>query len=190
MALDINARRSLELTERMRDKSKKGTLIWVLDKTSTSMGGRLLRRWLNDPLINVDEINNRWKKLQNLSECAVRYVSDFSHNRMNNTVQCILIIFFRLFRIFFGRKNIVTSEIFGEILWASVNIHCFKQRNEAVCIRLGTAYRKLYRFAVSETVTFNEHGEVIFTHKPCYERCYRSKKLNKCIFKCRNILIN
>ena len=34
----------------MRDKSKKGTLLWVLDKTSTSMGGRLLRRWLNDPL--------------------------------------------------------------------------------------------------------------------------------------------
>ena len=55
MALDINARRNLELTEKMRDKSKKGTLLWVLDKTSTSMGGRLLRRWLNDPLIDVKE---------------------------------------------------------------------------------------------------------------------------------------
>ncbi|MBD9158993.1 MAG: DNA mismatch repair protein MutS, partial [Clostridiales bacterium] len=40
MALDINARRNLEITEKMRDKSKKGTLLWVLDKTSTSMGGR------------------------------------------------------------------------------------------------------------------------------------------------------
>jgi DNA mismatch repair protein MutS len=59
MALDINARRSLEITERMRDKSKKGTLIWVLDKTSTSMGGRLLRRWLNDPLLEIDEIRRR-----------------------------------------------------------------------------------------------------------------------------------
>ena len=51
MSLDISARRNLELTERMRDKGKKGTLLWVLDKTSTSMGGRLLRRWINDPLI-------------------------------------------------------------------------------------------------------------------------------------------
>ena len=59
MALDINARRSLELTERMRDKSKKGTLIWVLDKTSTSMGGRLLRRWINDPLLDIHEIKDR-----------------------------------------------------------------------------------------------------------------------------------
>ena len=59
MSLDINARRNLEITEKMRDKSKKGTLLWVLDKTSTSMGGRLLRRWLNDPLIDITEINRR-----------------------------------------------------------------------------------------------------------------------------------
>ena len=59
MALDVSARRSLELIERMADRSKKGTLIWVLDQTSTSMGGRLLRRWINDPLLEVDEINKR-----------------------------------------------------------------------------------------------------------------------------------
>ena len=59
MALDITARRNLELTERMRDKGKRGTLLWVLDKTSTSMGGRLLRRWVNDPLIDVNEINRK-----------------------------------------------------------------------------------------------------------------------------------
>ncbi len=66
MALDINARRSLELTERMRDKSKKGTLIWVLDKTSTSMGGRLLRRWINDPLVELEEIQNRLDSVSEL----------------------------------------------------------------------------------------------------------------------------
>ena len=65
MSLDVNARRSLELVERMADKSKKGTLIWVLDKTSTSMGGRLLRRWINDPLLDVEEIN---KRLDSVSE--------------------------------------------------------------------------------------------------------------------------
>lgn len=64
MALDINARRNLEITEKLRDKSKKGTLLWVLDKTSTSMGGRLLRRWLNDPLIDENEINKRLNSVE------------------------------------------------------------------------------------------------------------------------------
>ncbi len=68
MALDINARRSLELTERMRDKSKKGTLIWVLDKTSTSMGGRLLRRWINDPLLEIEEIRERLDAVKELKD--------------------------------------------------------------------------------------------------------------------------
>ncbi len=68
MALDINARRNLEITEKMRDKSKKGTLLWVLDKTSTSMGGRLLRRWLNDPLIDVKEINKRLEAVKELKD--------------------------------------------------------------------------------------------------------------------------
>ncbi len=66
MALDINARRHLELTEKMRDKSKKGTLLWVLDKTSTSMGGRLLKRWISNPLLKVSEINNRLQAVQEL----------------------------------------------------------------------------------------------------------------------------
>lgn len=68
MSLDINARRNLELTEKMRDKSKKGTLLWVLDKTSTSMGGRHLRRWINDPLIDVTEINNRLGAVKELKD--------------------------------------------------------------------------------------------------------------------------
>ncbi len=68
MSLDINARRNLEVTEKMRDKTKKGTLLWVLDKTSTSMGGRYLRRWLNDPLIDVIEINKRLDAVKELKE--------------------------------------------------------------------------------------------------------------------------
>ena len=68
MSLDISARRNLEITEKMRDKSKKGTLLWVLDKTSTSMGGRQLRRWLNDPLIDVNEINKRLNAVKELKE--------------------------------------------------------------------------------------------------------------------------
>ena len=68
MSLDINARRNLEITEKMRDKSKKGTLLWVLDKTSTSMGGRHLRRWLNDPLIDTLEINRRLEAVKELKD--------------------------------------------------------------------------------------------------------------------------
>ena len=68
MSIDLNTRRNLELTEKMRDKSKKGTLLWVLDKTSTSMGGRMLRRWINDPLIDVTEINNRLDSVKELVE--------------------------------------------------------------------------------------------------------------------------
>ena len=68
MSLDINARRNLELTERMKDKSKKGTLLWVLDKTSTSMGGRALRRWINEPLIDIKEINKRLNAVKEIKE--------------------------------------------------------------------------------------------------------------------------
>ena len=71
MALDINARRNLELTEKMRDKSKKGTLLWVLDKTSTSMGGRMLRRWLNDPLIDREEITERLDAVEELKDSII-----------------------------------------------------------------------------------------------------------------------
>ena len=68
MSLDINARRNLEITEKLRDKSKKGTLLWVLDKSATSMGGRLLRRWLNNPLINAKQINKRLDAVQELKD--------------------------------------------------------------------------------------------------------------------------
>ena len=71
MSLDINARRNLEITEKMRDKSKKGTLLWVLDKTSTSMGGRTLRRWLNDPLIDTAEINRRLESVKELKDDVI-----------------------------------------------------------------------------------------------------------------------
>lgn len=66
MSLDMNARRHLELTEKMREKSRKGTLLWVLDKTSTSMGGRLLKRWVSNPLIKPSEINKRLEAVQEL----------------------------------------------------------------------------------------------------------------------------
>ena len=59
MELDLAARRNLELTETLRNKEKKGSLLWVLDKTKTPMGGRMLRSWLERPLLSVTAITRR-----------------------------------------------------------------------------------------------------------------------------------
>ena len=59
MELDLAARRNLELTATMRGQEKKGSLLWVLDRTQTSMGGRCLRNWLERPLLNVAAITRR-----------------------------------------------------------------------------------------------------------------------------------
>ncbi|QIB26122.1 DNA mismatch repair protein MutS [Caloranaerobacter azorensis] len=59
MMLDINTRINLELTETIRGKSKKGSLFGLLDCTSTSMGGRMLKRWIEEPLINIEDIKRR-----------------------------------------------------------------------------------------------------------------------------------
>ena len=57
--LDINTRRNLELTETMRAKEKKGSLLWVLDKTKTAPGARMLRQWIERPLLNTAYIERR-----------------------------------------------------------------------------------------------------------------------------------
>jgi len=66
MELDLDARRNLELTETMRSKEKKGTLLWVLDKTHTAMGGRMLRSWLEKPLLDPVEITRRHSAVEEL----------------------------------------------------------------------------------------------------------------------------
>ena len=68
MALDYTARKNLELTETIRERNKKGSLIWVLDKTKTSMGARKLRKWVERPLINIDRINNRLDAVSELKD--------------------------------------------------------------------------------------------------------------------------
>jgi DNA mismatch repair protein MutS len=67
MNMDINTRRNLELTETLRDKTKKGSLLWVLDKTVTAMGGRMLRKWVEQPLINKKEITDRLNSIDELT---------------------------------------------------------------------------------------------------------------------------
>mgnify|MGYP003303682631 CR=1 FL=1 len=66
MLLDVSSRRNLELTETMREKSKKGSLLSVLDKTHTAMGARLLRKWVEQPLLSADEIQKRLDGVEEL----------------------------------------------------------------------------------------------------------------------------
>ena len=71
MELDLTARRNLELTATMRDKEKRGSLLWVLDRTRTAMGGRLLRSWLERPLLSVTAINKRLTSVEALVKSAM-----------------------------------------------------------------------------------------------------------------------
>ena len=64
MILDINTRINLEIHETILSRQKKGALINVLDKTNTSMGGRLLKKWLEEPLLNIDNINKRFDMIE------------------------------------------------------------------------------------------------------------------------------
>ena len=66
MRLDMTAIRNLEITETMRSKSKKGSLLWVLDKTRTAMGKRLMRSWMEKPLLNITQINLRQNAVEEL----------------------------------------------------------------------------------------------------------------------------
>ena len=71
MELDLNARRNLELTATLRGKEKRGSLLWVLDRTRTAMGARLLRSWLERPLLSVAAIRRRLGAVEELVRDAV-----------------------------------------------------------------------------------------------------------------------
>ena len=67
LTLDMNTRRNLELTESNRDRKKTGSLLWVLDKTKTSMGARYLRKMIGEPLQDLRQINSRLDAVEELS---------------------------------------------------------------------------------------------------------------------------
>lgn len=67
LGIDINSRRNLELTESFKDKRKKGSLLWVLDKTKTAMGARTLRKWVEQPLISKNIIIGRLNAIEELT---------------------------------------------------------------------------------------------------------------------------
>ncbi len=71
MKIDFSSRRNLELTETMRDRERRGTLLWVLDKTKTAMGKRLVRNWIEQPLVNLAKITKRHNAVGELFDDSV-----------------------------------------------------------------------------------------------------------------------
>lgn len=71
MVLDLSSRRNLELTQTIRYNNKKGSLLWVLDKTNTSMGARLLRKWIEQPLVDVEQIKRRLDSVEKIKNDMV-----------------------------------------------------------------------------------------------------------------------
>ena len=71
MVIDSSTRRNLELCETLREKQKRGSLLWVLDKTKTAMGARLLRSFIEQPLIDKEEISNRLEAVGELKDNAI-----------------------------------------------------------------------------------------------------------------------
>ena len=71
MLLDSATRRNLELTETLREKQKRGSLLWVLDKTKTAMGGRLLRKYIEQPLVEKEEMSYRLDGVEELCKKPV-----------------------------------------------------------------------------------------------------------------------
>lgn len=71
MIIDSSTRRNLELVETLREKQKRGSLLWVLDKTKTAMGARLLRAYVEQPLIEAEQIKSRQEAIRELNENVI-----------------------------------------------------------------------------------------------------------------------
>lgn len=81
MVLDETTRKNLELFENLATRSRKGSLLEILDETVTSMGGRMLKRWLSSPLMDLDKINERLDKVSELKE------KDVSRQRLRENMR-------------------------------------------------------------------------------------------------------
>ena len=98
LQLDITTRKNLEILEANREKTKKGSLLWVLDETVTAMGGRQLRHWIEAPLLDIVEI----KKRQDVVEILV------NNNLLRDDIQDVLKTVYDIERII---SKVVTSNV-------------------------------------------------------------------------------
>ena len=97
--MDLNTRRNLELTETMRSKEKRGTLLWVLDHTRTAAGARLLRSWVEHPLLSTQEIAKRQGAVEEL------YGSFMLRGELSEALSHVLDLERLITRIVYGSAN-------------------------------------------------------------------------------------
>jgi DNA mismatch repair protein MutS len=99
MILDTTARKNLEIFETLRNKEKKGSLLWVFNHTKTSSGGRLLRQWLEKPLIDVNKINKRLAAVSELKGAPI------IRDEISEKLKCVRDMERLLGRIVYGVAN-------------------------------------------------------------------------------------
>ncbi len=99
MRLDATAKRNLELCETMRHKERKGSLLWALDKTKTAMGKRLIRNWLEQPLVNPSHIHSRLNAVEEL------YQSEIMRGELTEALSGVSDLERLLTRVVYGSVN-------------------------------------------------------------------------------------
>lgn len=163
MLLDPSVRRNLEICETMRSKEKRGSLLWAIDKTKTSMGSRLLKSWIDKPLMNVTEINERLDAVQVLVNEPI------TREEINESLRSVRDIERLLGRVVYGIANgrdlVSMAKTFCEIPDIKEKVSCFdtellKSLNLKIDA-LSDMY-KLIDDAISEEAPFSVHeGKII-----------------------------
>ena len=132
MELDLAARRNLELTQTLRGKEKKGSLLWVLDRTQTPMGGRCLRSWLERPLLNVTAICRRNAAVAALVDATIDREELIASLAGLGDMERLLgrIVGFPLIRVaqsFVGLINILELGLCLRIVWVQIRVQLLGQ---------------------------------------------------------------
>ncbi|MBN2878165.1 MAG: DNA mismatch repair protein MutS [Clostridia bacterium] len=193
MKIDTFTRNSLELTKTIRDSRKKGSLLWVIDKTSTSLGSRKIRQWLEQPLLDKDQIENRLsaveylKKdpmlMENIKE-QLKYIKDIQRLSTKiayasiNPRECLMLktslqVLPELKKLIDRSKTSLLNECFDNIdtlndvydlLDASI------QDNPPTAIKDGGVIKSTYNEVLSELLDIMENGQGIIENIEKAER--------------------
>ena len=129
MMLDSSTRRNLELCETLREKQKRGSLLWVLDKTRTAMGARTLRKYVEQPLIDREQIERRLDAVEELKEQAI------SREEIREYLNPIYDLERLITRITYGTANPRDLTAFGSSLKMLPPIHYLLDEMQSPLLR-------------------------------------------------------
>lgn len=179
MQLDINTRLNLEICETMYDRKKKGSLLWVIDKTQTTMGARLLRIWLEQPLQDIDLINKRLDAIEELTDKMVlrSELKEILRNFQDIERLCG--------RVSFGNLNPKNCEALGNSLLKLPHIKSLLAKFDSVLIKncakkieclddLATTLNEA--FVEEPPATIKDGGFIRNGFDPELDKCLNAKK--------------